>query len=920
MALSIVATGVRVHNLKGVDVSIPTGRLVVITGVSGSGKSSLAFDTLYAEGQRRYVESLSAYARQFLERLERPRVDSIEGLCPTVAIRQKAPLRNPRSNVATATEIHDHLRVLFARVGRTLCHSCGSDVARDTADSAAERLAGFPEGSRVLLGFRQGVGGTPFPDLIERLTKKGFDRLLQGDSVVRLADVTGTDKELAVLVDRVTLGREMRSRLADSLETCLVEGNGAAWAQIVGGPLLRFSERFECARCGQAFEEPEPRLFSFNNPHGACAACHGFGNLIEIDQDLVVPDKSRSLGGGAIEPWNKPQHRALLSELKRFARRQGIPVDAPWKELSEEHRRSILEGDEEFPGVLGFFRWLEAKKYKVQVRVLLSRYRGYQTCPECRGSRLRPEALRTKLGDRGIDQVCGMNVREAAAFLREVHLTPAEETVGRRALDEVERRLSFLCDVGLDYLTLDRPFGTLSGGEAQRIAVATALGTGLVGTLYVLDEPSVGLHPRDTERLVRILEGLRDQGNTVLVVEHDKDVLRASDHIVDLGPGAGEQGGRIVFQGTYAEILKDGRSLTGKCLRDEIGVAVPARRRRGNGLQLRIRGARAHNLKGFDARIPLGTLTCVTGVSGSGKSTLVHDVLCASLSHREEQGAPIGADAVEGAEFIEDVVLVDQSPIGRTPRSNPVTYIKAFDEIREAFSATRDASSRGLTPSHFSFNVAGGRCEACSGDGQVRVDLQFLADMYLICEVCGGRRFKPEVLEVRYRDRTIDQVLDMSVREAIQFFSALPRLGRRLRTLDQIGLGYLRLGQPATTLSGGEAQRIKLAAHLMRKPGVRVLYVLDEPTTGLHMADVNDLLACLARLLEAGATLVVIEHNMDVVKHADWVLDLGPEGGDAGGHLLFQGTPEALVEQGRGATAAHLRRVLIAASTARPGA
>jgi excinuclease ABC subunit A len=514
-----------------------------------------------------------------------------------------------------------------------------------------------------------------------------------------------------------------------------------------------------------------------------------------------------------------------------------------------------------------------------------------------------------------------MNVREAAAFVRGVDLTQAEEAIGKRALDEVARRLSFLCDVGLDYLTLDRPFGTLSGGEAQRIAVATALGTGLVGTLYVLDEPSVGLHPRDTERLIGILEGLRDQGNTVLVVEHDKDVLASSDYVIDLGPGAGEQGGRIVFQGTYAEILKDGRSLTGKCLRDEIGVAVPARRRRGNGLQLRIRGARAHNLKGFDARIPLGTLTCVTGVSGSGKSTLVHDVLCASLLHRHEQGAPAGADAIEGAEFVEDVVLVDQSPIGRTPRSNPVTYIKAFDEIREAFAATRDASARGLTPSHFSFNVAGGRCEACSGDGQVRVDLQFLADMYLICEACGGRRFRPEVLEVRYRDRTIDQVLDMSVREAIHFFSALPRLGRRLLTLEQIGLGYLRLGQPATTLSGGEAQRIKLAAHLMRKPGARVLYVLDEPTTGLHMADVSDLLACLARLLESGATLVVIEHNMDVVKHADWVLDLGPEGGDAGGQLLFQGTPEALVEQCRSPTASHLRRYLpVGERRATPGA
>jgi excinuclease ABC subunit A len=911
MARSITARGIRVHNLKGIDVCIPTGKLVVVTGVSGSGKSSLAFDTLYAEGQRRYVESLSAYARQFLERIERPRVDSIDGLCPTIAIRQKAPSRNPRSTVATATEIHDYLRVLFARIGRTLCEACGSEVVRDTADSAVDRLSGFPEGTRVLLGFSLPVGGTPLPDLQERLAKKGFGRLIVGDAVVRLAEVESLADDVVVLVDRVVVGREPGSRLADAIEMCFAEGGGAACARVAGGPLLRFSERFECARCGRGFQAPEPRLYSFNNPNGACPGCHGFGNLIEIDTDLVVPDKTRSLIGGAIEPWNRPQHRGLLAELKRFARRHGIALDASWADLPEDHRRLVLEGDEEFAGVLGFFRWLEAKKYKVQVRVLLSRYRGYQVCPSCHGARLRPEALQTRLGDRNIDDVCRMSVREAAAFFRGLGLTEGERTIGWKACEEILRRLAFLSDVGLDYLSLDRAFGSLSGGEAQRIALATALGTGLVGTLYVLDEPSVGLHPRDTERLVRMVKELRDQGNTVLVVEHDRDLLEAADYVIDLGPGAGEQGGRVVFEGTHAEMIQDGRSLTGKCLRDEIGVPVPGRRRRGNGLQIVIRGAQAHNLRGIDARIPLGALTCVTGVSGSGKSTLVHDVLCTVLLQRPERGALPGlVDAVEGAEFVEEVVLVDQAPIGRTPRSNPITYIKGFDDVREAFASTPDARRRGLTASHFSFNVPGGRCEACAGDGQIRVDLQFLADVYLICESCGGRRFGSDVLAVRYRDRGIDQVLDMSVRDAIHFFSALPRLTKRLRILDQIGLGYLRLGQSATTLSGGEAQRMKLASHLLRKPGARTLYVLDEPTTGLHMADVNDLLACFGRLLDSGATLVVVEHNMDVVKQADWVLDLGPGGGDRGGKLVFQGTPEALVNHGRGATATHLARAL----------
>ena len=910
----IVARGVRVHNLKNIDVSIPTGKLVVVTGVSGSGKSSLAFDTLYAEGQRRYVQSLSAYARQFLERMQQPDLESLDGICPAIAIRQRTPSRNPRSTVATVTEIHDHLRVLFARAGRTLCEGCGSEVTQDTPVSAAERLAGLPEGTRILIGFPVRAGGTPLPDLFERLRRRGFSRLLVGEEVVAIGENGSAQASdpLTVLVDRVVARPDAFSRLAGSLETAFTESGGQAHVRLAGGPELRFSERFDCAHCGTAFEEPQPRLFSFNNPFGACPTCHGFGNLIEVDQSLVIPDPSRSLAGGAIAPWDKPHYRGLMAELGRFARRRGIRMDQAWSHLSEDQRRLVLEGDDDFGGVVGFFRSLEAKKYKVQVRVFLSRYRGYLVCPACQGTRLRPEALRVRVGGLGIHQLCALPVREAQAFLEGLSLEPSEAAVAESVVGELRKRMAVLCEVGLDYLTLDRAFGTLSGGEAQRIALAAALGTGLVGTLYVLDEPSVGLHPRDTDRLVRILKALRDQGNTVVVVEHDRTVMREANHVVDLGPGAGEQGGRVVFQGSYDELVRDGRSLTAKYLRGELELAVPEKRRKGNGLALTIRGARAHNLKNVDARIPLGAFTCVTGVSGSGKSTLVHDVLCAALLRREGRWErPVGEhDAIDGASNVDEVVLVDQSPIGRTPRSNPVTYVKAFDAIRELFAGTREAQAQGLSASDFSFNVPGGRCEVCSGDGQVRVDMQFLADVYLVCEGCGGRRYRAPVLEVRWHGRTIDQVLDMSVHEALHFFGGQAKVTRRLKLFEQIGLSYLRLGQPATTLSGGEAQRIKLATHLARRPGQRVLYVLVEPTTGLHMGDVSELLACFRHLLEAGATLLVIEHNMDVVKQADWVIDLGPEGGEAGGHLVFQGTPEALVAHGGGATSRYLRDAL----------
>ncbi len=914
MPSTIVARGVRVHNLKSVDVSVPTRKLVVVTGVSGSGKSSLAFDTFYAEGQRRYVESLSAYARQFLERMEKPALDALEGICPAIAIKQRSPSRNPRSTVATSTEIHDHLRVLFARVGRTFCDACGEEVQRDTAESAAERLLGLPAAARLSIAYPLAVGGTPPADLLDRLRKRGFGRLLQDGEAVMAEDALGpgveVGPELLVLVDRLGVDPEGRSRLVDSLETAFAEGAGQAVAVVKDGPTLRFSERFECARCARPFLEPQPRLFSFNNPFGACPGCHGFGNLIEVDLDLVVPDKDKSLGEGAIEPWSKPHYRGLQTELRRFARRRGIPVDRAWAKLDESERRQVLEGDEEFSGVLGFFRWLEAKKYKVQVRAFLSRYRGYQECPSCKGSRLRPEALRVKVGGKSVDEVGALSVRDARGFFASLVLEETEKTVASKVLYEIDRRLGFLADVGLDYLTLNRPSGTLSGGEAQRIALATALGTGLVGTLYVLDEPSVGLHPRDTDRLIGILRALRDQGNTVLLVEHDPAIMRSADHIIDLGPGAGEQGGRVVFQGSFPALLEDGRSLTGKYLRGDLRIAVPPKRRRGNNLALVVKGARIHNLKGIDVKIPLGALTVVTGVSGSGKSTLVHDVICAALLRRGRRVELPGGTRVEGVEFVDEVEVVDQSPIGRSPRSNPVTFLKAFDGIRELFAATPDARDRGLDASHFSFNVAGGRCEACGGDGQVRVDMQFLADVFLVCEACGGRRYRPPVLEVRYRGRTVDQVLEMTVHEALHFFAGQAKVTRRLKVLEQIGLGYLRLGQPANTLSGGEAQRVKLASQLLRRPGPRVLYVLDEPTTGLHQGDVNELLGCLQRLLDAGATLLVIEHNLDVIKQADWVVDLGPEGGTDGGHLVFQGTPEAVAAQGAGLTAPYLRAAL----------
>ena len=956
----IVIRGARTHNLKNIDLTLPQRQLVVVTGVSGSGKSSLAFDTIYAEGQRRYVESLSAYARQFLDRMEKPDVDEIDGICPAIAIRQKNSLRNPRSTVGTTTEIHDYLRLLYARIGRTVCRGCGGEVLRDSAEIAARTLAALPAGTRLLLGCRlpvvgaltgapaaddegdsgadaalppdsaaagDGHGGSPAAAALDGLRRKGFHRLIVGGRAVAIDDLApgALDGEttLQVVVDRVKVGAGALSRLTDSVETAYAEGGGAAFAvEVDGGRTHQFSERFECRACGIAYETPQPRLFSFNNPFGACPTCHGFGNVIELDMDLVVPDPSKSIQQDAIEPWSRQLYRSRLADLKRAARAGGVRTNVAWSDLTDAERTFVVDGDGgRYTGIRGFFRWLESKKYKVHVRVFLSRYRGYLVCPECRGARLRQEALAVRVGGRPIDALCGFTVTQARRFFDELALTEKEAGIAERIVREIRRRLAFLGDVGLDYLALDRLASTLSGGEAQRINLATALGSALVGTLYVLDEPSIGLHPRDNERLLRILRKLRDQGNTVVVVEHDTDMIRSGDYLVDLGLGAGTRGGQVVYAGPSAGIADEPTSLTGKYLRGELAIPVPAARRRRlpQSRAIRLRGAAEHNLKRIDVEVPANMLTCVTGVSGSGKSTLVHDVLYAAIRRAKgEWDKRVGAhDAIEGLELVNKAVLVDQAPIGRTPRSNPVTYLKAFDPIRELFAATKDARAEALTASHFSFNVAGGRCDACEGEGEVRVEMQFLADVFVPCEQCDGRRFKPRVLDVRYRGRNVDDVLRMTVREALSFFGAAPKVCRRLRLLDEIGLGYLRLGQPATTLSGGEAQRIKIAAHLASRGGDRTLYILDEPTTGLHLDDIARLLAAFGKLLQAGHTLLVIEHHLDVIKTADWVIDLGPEGGDEGGYVVVAGAPEQIAAHDGSHTGRYLRPVL---ATGRPHA
>jgi excinuclease ABC subunit A len=944
---AIIVRGAKVHNLKNITVEIPLNSLTVVTGVSGSGKSSLAFDTLYAEGQRRYIASLSAYARQFLERIDRPEVDDIEGICPALAIRQKNYSRNPRSTVGTVTEINDYLRLLYARIGTTYCHVCKRAVVKDTPQNIADFLMSLPQGQRLYLCMRLSLDAPARPAngpgrsasknaalkpadrlalMMPGLQQQGYVRLLIGAELVDLPQAVAAlkkngCKEAHVVVDRLIIKDDIRKRLVDSIEVCSRDAEGHVevllltdnpdetehmlktghpdirWLRHPAGIMIRFSEAFECQLCHVSYQEPEPRLFSFNNPFGACPECQGFGNTMTLDMDLIIPDKSKSLAEGAVRPWSKPRYRGIQNRMLQFAGSEAIPVDVPWSDLPEDAREKIINGHGRFPGILGFFDYLEQKKYKMHVRIFISRYRGYATCLACHGDRLRREARDVLIGGKSITEITRMAIARAFEFFDNLNLSPQQISIAERILAEISHRLDLLIRVGLEYIALDRLSSSLSGGESQRIQLATSLGSTLVGALYVLDEPSIGLHPRDSIRLIEILKSLKSLGNTVLVVEHDPAMMRSADHIIDLGPRAGEHGGEVVFQGNYSALLNDSKSLTSQYLNGALKIPVPLFRRRSRGKEIEIKDACRHNLKHLNLNIPLGIFACITGVSGSGKSTLVHDVLYAAMKKAkgEIKESPAGVDAIRGAELITDIILVDQAPIGRTPRSNPATYTKAFDDIRQIFAETRDAIGRGFGPGHFSFNLEAGRCPTCQGNGTVTVEMQFLADVELTCEDCKGKRFKSSILEVHYKSKNIADVLDMTVHEALEFFSAKTKLIKKLRVLEEIGLGYLRLGQSATSLSGGEAQRIKLATFIAQSSAGNALYVFDEPTTGLHFDDIRTLLAAFDKLISAGNSLLVIEHNLDVIKTADWIIDLGPEGGEAGGELVFEGTPEEIL-------------------------
>ena len=923
--------GARQHNLKNVDVDIPTNRLTVITGVSGSGKSSLAFDTLYAEGQRRYVESLSAYARQFLDRLDKPRVRDIQGISPAIAIRQKNSARNPRSTVGTVTEIYDYLRLLYSRVGTIVCRSCGRTVKKDTIDEILEQILKLDAGTRIFITFPflsshldPRSGGSErdisIEEVWENLLKQGFYRLLvEGHSpshLVQLPQARPSWEQLEsarVLVDRIVVQTDVRKRLTDSLEQGYFGGGGVLEVAVFDreddpSRILRFTERFECQYCNIQYRSPEPRLFSFNNPYGACPTCQGFGNTINLDSDLIIPNPGKSIPEGAIDPMSKPRYRRFQRALEGWLQSHGIALGTPYCELPEPIQRQIWKGDEDFPGVLGFFAYLERKKYKMHVRIFISRYRGYTRCPDCSGERLRAEARDVYLGEERITQLTSLPVVKVRAFFSQLSLSTNQQSVAEKLLREIEQRLDFLIKVGLEYLTLDRLTSTLSGGEMQRIQLAASLSSSLVGTLYVLDEPSIGLHPRDERRLIRILKDLRDLGNTIVVVEHEREMIESADQVIDMGPGAGELGGRVVHSGDVASLIRSPESLTGQYLSGARKIPIPIFRRPVQERFVTIHGARQHNLKNLTVRIPLGLLVCITGVSGSGKSTLVHQVLYAGIKKLQgEWRASVGRfDRIEGAQHVSEVMLFDQNPIGKTPRSNPVTYLKAFDEIRAIFASVREARTRNLRPGHFSFNVSGGRCETCQGCGVTSVQMQFLADVELTCEDCKGRRFQNKILEITYKGKNIADVLDMTVSEALQFFRSHRRVVRKLKVLKEVGLEYLQLGQSATTLSGGEAQRIKLASFLAKPTSGSPLFIFDEPTTGLHFDDVGKLLKAFDHLLSQGATVVVTEHNLEVIKCADWIIDLGPEGGERGGEIVVEGPPEMVISHADSFTGRYL--------------
>ncbi len=936
---SIVVRGAREHNLKNVDLEIPRNRLVVFTGVSGSGKSSLAFDTLFAEGQRRYVESLSSYARQFLQQMEKPDVDSIDGLSPAISIEQKSVSKNPRSTVGTVTEIHDYMRLLFASIGTPHCPECGTEVRPQTVQQMVDRVLALPAGTRLVIyaPYVRGKKGEYKRQLAE-MAKEGFVRArVDGEMIDLSGDPPELDKQkkhsIDIVVDRLVVKEGIEARLASSLETALEVGGGlVVLGRPDGAPEAEetLSRNYACSECATSLSEVTPRLFSFNSPYGACPTCSGLGTLAGVDPDKVVPDPERSINGGAVAPWPAGSRSWRMQMVETLAETLGFSLDTPWRELPEAARRAILHGAERemtfrmkgkrskyewqgsFEGVLPMLERKYRESGSASVRTEIEKYMSVRACSDCGGRRLRPEALAVTLDDVPIDQLGAMSVAELREWMEGLELSERETAIAGKVVREIRDRLSFLDDVGVGYLTLERASATLSGGESQRIRLATQIGSKLMGVLYVLDEPSIGLHQRDNARLIATLKGMRDLGNSVLVVEHDEETIRAADWVIDLGPGAGIHGGQVVAEGTPGEVEATGSSLTARYLRGELEVPVPAGRRAGNGSSLVVRGARQNNLKNVDVEIPLGVFTVVTGVSGSGKSTLVDDILYKALARHffRAQDRPGEHDRIEGLEHLDKVIAIDQSPIGRTPRSNPATYTNVFNHIRSLMAKVPEARMRGYKPGRFSFNVPGGRCEACKGDGQIKIEMHFLPDIYVTCEVCGGKRYDRETLSVRYKGLNIAEILDLSVEQAREVFAHIPPVERILSTLADVGLDYIRLGQPATTLSGGEAQRVKLARELCKRQTGRTLYFLDEPTTGLHFDDVGKLLHLLHRLVDHGNTVVVIEHNLEVIKTADWLIDLGPEGGEAGGRVLATGTPEEVAGVKGSFTGRYLKRVL----------
>jgi len=924
----ITIRGAREHNLKNISLKLPRHKMIVITGLSGSGKSSLAFDTIYAEGQRRYVESLSAYARQFLGQMQKPDVDSIEGLSPAISIDQRAISKNPRSTVGTVTEIHDYLRLLYARIGKPHCPSCGKLIAAQSQEQIVDQILEMPQETRfmVIAPLIRGRKGE-YRDLLEQVRRDGFTRARIDGNIRLLEEEITLDKKLrhdiAIIVDRLVIKEDIRHRLSDSVETAAALSGGLIDIETAEGKTETYSEQFACPDCGVSLAELAPRIFSFNSPYGACEHCTGLGYQEEIDIDLLIPDKSRSLREANILSWSM----GFRHVIRRLARYYDIDLDIPFEDLPDDDRQLMLYGNKadcykdrrgsrrsrswNLEGIIPNLERRNLETESTLVRDRISQLMAIHPCPVCNGARLRPGSLAVTVGDKNIHETADMPIRDTEKFLAGLSLSETEQLIGGRVIKEVRERLRFLDNVGVGYLALDRMAGTLSGGEGQRIRLATQIGSSLVGVLYILDEPSIGLHQRDNRKLVDTLHRLRDLGNTVIVVEHDEETMRSADYIVDMGPGAGEYGGEVIAEGSLEQILKSRRSLTAAYLRGKRSIAVPERRGIDRG-SIVIRGAREHNLKSIDVEIPLGKFVCVTGVSGSGKSTLINDVLYRSLAgsiHRAKQG-PGAHDSIDGTEQIDKIINIDQSPIGRTPRSNPATYTGVFDHIRQLFAVTAEARVRGYKAGRFSFNVRGGRCEACHGDGTIKIEMHFLPDIYVPCEVCKSKRYNRETLEVRFKGKNIAEVLDMSAAAALEFFQAIPRIARRMQTMVDVGLGYIRLGQPATTLSGGEAQRVKLSSELNKVATGRTLYILDEPTTGLHFADIEKLLEVLQRLVDAGNTVVVIEHNLDVVKCADHIIDLGPEGGDLGGYLIAAGTPESIVRKRRSYTGAALKPLL----------